>query len=278
MKAPRLRPRRFYLNPMYNARVVNRCRVWTTGRRCYLKTLLRLQQIDLAIERCRAQELEIPKQKEKFEVQRKRLAAELTEREQARKKLELEQRNCESEIEQKQAQIIKYEQQLMTIKENDQYQALLHEIDFLKKQISQNEERIIAILMEIDDANARLQEDRQRINLEVKEIERQCSEIDKELAEAIAKREELEAQRAPLLKDVEEVLLSQYKRIRSSKKTGPAAVPLHGEVCSGCNMTIRPQIINEVMAGEKIHSCNHCGRILYYKENFENQNSQAGIV
>ena len=49
MTPPRLRPRRFYLNrggtPIYG----NRCRLCAAGRRCFLKTLLRLQQIDLAM-------------------------------------------------------------------------------------------------------------------------------------------------------------------------------------------------------------------------------------
>ena len=237
-------------------------------RKNLLRTLLQLQALDLKIEMYKAREEEIPKQKEKFDVQRTRLAAELAEREEVRKNLQLEQRECEGEFEQSQVQANKYEQQLMGVKENDQYQALLHEIDFLKKQIALKEERIITLMVEIDDATARLEEDKKRINDELEDIDAECAAIDGELAEKVEERRVLEREREPLVEEAEQELLTRYDRIRSKKRSGPAVVPLNGEVCTGCNMYIPPQMANEVMAGETVHTCNHCGRLLYFKENF----------
>ncbi|MCH7565365.1 MAG: hypothetical protein IH968_16250 [Gemmatimonadetes bacterium] len=94
-----------------------------------MKVLLSLQVIDLQIEKCVAREAEIPKQKNKFEIYRKRMQAELKERNEAFQRFLLEQKECEGEIEQKQTQIARYEQQLNVIKKNEEYQALLHEID-----------------------------------------------------------------------------------------------------------------------------------------------------
>jgi len=235
-----------------------------------LKSLLRLQDLDLKIEALKAREAEIPKQKGKFEIHRKRLAAELAEREAVCKELLLEQRECESDIEQRQAQIKKYDQQLFAIKKNEEYQALLHEIEMLKKQVALKEERILAIMVELDDVKARLAEDKKRIEAEMREIERQCAEVDTELAEAVRERKGLEAQRAPLVAEVEPGLLTRYQRIRGSKKTGPAVVPLNGEVCSGCHMHVPPQIVNELIAGDRLHACAHCGRLLYNRETVEN--------
>ncbi len=239
-----------------------------------LKALLQLQELDLKIERHKVREAEIPKQKSKFDIHRKRLAAELTEREQVCKTLQLEQRDCEKEIEQKQAQIAKYDTQLFAVKKNEEYQALLHEIEMLKKQVALKEERILNIMVELDDAKARLEEDKSRIGAEQKDIERQCGEIDAELAEAVAERTGLEQQREPLIAQVEAKLMAQYKRIRMSKKTGAAIVPLNGEVCTGCHMHVPPQVANEVLAGE-MRSCAQCGRLLYNKEKYEE--SLAGI-
>jgi len=234
-----------------------------------LKTLLALQELDLKIEVFKARETEIPKQKSKFDIHRKRLAAELAERESVCKRLVLEQREAETDIEQKQNQIKKHDQQLFAVKKNEEYQALLHEMEMLKKQIALREERILAIMMELDDAKARLEEDRKRIQDETKMIESQCAEIDAELAAAVADREKLEKQRQPLLGLVDANLLARYHRIRASKKTGAAVVPLNGEVCTGCHMNVPPQIVNELMAGDKMHSCNHCGRLLYFADNFK---------
>ena len=176
---------------------------------------------------------------------------------------------------QKQEQIARYQQQLNIIKKNEEYQALLHEIDLLKKQIGLKEERILNILIEADEAKARLEEDRKRIREELTDIDKQCAEIDTEFAEAVRHRQELEEQRAPLAGEVESALLGRYERIRRSGKTGRAVVPLNGDACGGCHMHERAQIVNEVMAGENIHTCQHCGRLLYHPANFEDESVGA---
>ena len=243
-----------------------------------MKTLLRLQDLDLRIEACRTREAEIPKQKEKFHVQMARLQEELEERRDALKKLQLEQRESERDIELKQAQVVKYDGQLFAIKKNEEYLALLHEIDLLKKQISVQEERIIALMVELDDTKARFEEDQIRITAEMDALERQCAEVDAELAEAVQAREVLEEQRKPFLAQVEPGLLSKYRRIRANKLSGPAVVPLRGEICSGCNMNVRAQIINEVLAGE-IRACSQCGRLLYDKDRMSEmeQNAESSV-
>lgn len=238
-----------------------------------MDTLLQLQDLDLKIGECSAREVEIPKQKNKFDIQRTRLQAELEERDKVRQNLIIEQGGCETEIEQKQVQIEKYQQQLNLVKKNDEYQALIHEIDLLKKQIGLHEERIIGIMVELDDAKARLEADKKRIDEELKHIDRQCDVIDEELKEAVVHRKELESRRGPIEVQVDTKLIGMYRRIRSSNTIGRAVVPLNGEVCGGCHMHERAQIVNEVIAGKKIHVCQHCGRLLYHPDNVGNGSS-----
>ncbi len=233
-----------------------------------MNTLLKLQELDARINACQEREVEIPKQKSRFDIQRTRLKSELDEREQVLEDFELEQRECESAIELRKAQIDKYQQQLNAVKKNEEYQALLHEIDLVKKQIGVKEERILAIMVETDDAQARLEEDRKRIQEETKEIDSECAVIDAELAEAVKQREVLERERTPLVDNVGPELLTRYRRLRTRFRTGTIVVPLREEVCTGCNMHVRPQIVNEVLQGNKIHSCQQCGRLLYHPENF----------
>ncbi len=233
-----------------------------------MKTLLQIQALDLRIENCKQRETEIPKQKDKFNVQKNRLAAELKEAEERCTAIELTQREAESANEQKQAQIIKYEQQLMGVKKNEEYQALLHEIDALKKQISQNEEKILQSMEDLEEAQARLKEDKQRIATEQSRIDEQCGEIDVELEEAVADRKVLETEREPLTRTADPELMQKYNRIRRRLSAGRAIVPLNGESCGGCHMFVRPQIVNEVLAG-KVHPCQHCSRLMYDKPTYE---------
>jgi uncharacterized protein len=235
-----------------------------------LRNLLALQELDKKINACKQREIEIPKQKSKFNIHRKRLQTELAERENALKALLLEQKECEGNIDQRQAQIQKYNEQLNTIKKNEEYQALLHEIEREKKQISIHEERILTILVELDSAKDELEEDKKRISTETQSIDAECAVIDDELKEAVSHREELESrERDPIVANVPVILMSKYDRLCRNYKTGLVVVPLIGEVCSGCHMHILAQVTNEVMAGNKIHGCQHCGRLLYYPPNFE---------
>jgi predicted nucleic acid-binding Zn-ribbon protein len=238
-------------------------------RGVFLKTLLQLQKIDLEIEALKNRETEIPKQKGKFQIHKKRLAAELEESEARHKRLGIEQHECEVDIDQRQAQIGKYETQLLAVKKNEEYQALLHEIDALKKQIGIKEERVITIMVETDEAKAHLEEDKKRIEDELKELDEECAKIDAELETTVVERKGLEEQRKPLLPDINAGLLLIYRRIRKSKKTGAAVVPLQNESCSGCYMMVTAQVINELMGGEHTHTCPHCGRLLYHADNYK---------
>lgn len=240
-----------------------------------MKTLLKLQKLDARINVCREREAEIPKQKIKFNTVRVRLTAELEEREQVCINFELEQRECESEIELRDSQVDKYQQQLNAVKKNDEYQALLHEIDQVRKHIGVKEERVLAILLELDDARARLEEDRKRIEEETKELDAECAEIDAELGIAVTQREELALQRGPLLEEVAGGLASRYARLRTKYPKGTVVVPLREEVCTGCNMHVLPQTANEVLQGNKMHSCQHCGRLLYHPGNVEDASAEA---
>lgn len=236
-----------------------------------MRALVELQSLDVKIERCRAQEREIPKQKSKYDVQKKRLEEELAACEQRTKNLLLEQRSCEAEVQQKQDQIRKYEGQLNSVRKNEEYTALLHEIEILKKQIAVKEERTIAIMMELDEAKQRLEQDKKRIGAEQDRIARECAKIDQELAEAVQDRKALEVQRPPLAERVDAATLRRYERIRVAHNGGRAVVPMDNESCGGCHMTLRAQMVNEILDpdNDKLHACSQCGRILYHPGNIE---------
>lgn len=229
--------------------------------------LLELQNLDMKIADLKAREKELPKQKDKFAIHRQRLDAELKSSEERCKSIQLKQRECAGEIEQRQAQIQKYDGQLYSIKKNEEYKALLHEIDLLKKQIAIKEERIITLMVEYDEAKAALEADKERIHAEIGKIDAECAVIDNQLHQLTAERKALEKSRGPVVSKVAPDLLNRYERIR--KVRIPAVVPLNDETCGGCYMTVRPQIVNEILANDKIHACQHCGRLLYHLVNIE---------
>ncbi|HOC69361.1 MAG: putative zinc ribbon domain protein [Candidatus Hydrogenedentes bacterium ADurb.Bin101] len=238
-----------------------------------MQALLELQELDRKIAVCKAEEKELPKQKDKYAIHRKRLTAELKESEDKCKQIQQKQRECAGDIEQRQEQLKKYDTQLYSIRKNEEYKALLHEMELMKKQIAIKEERIIALMLEYDEAKAALQADKERIEGEVKKIEQECKVIDDKLHVLISERKELEKSRGPMAAKVPHDLLSRYERVR--KVRTPAVVPLNDETCGGCFMAVRPQIVNEILANDKIHACQHCGRLLYHVTNLETSSAGA---
>ncbi len=242
-----------------------------------MENLLRLQTLDLKIEACRLRETDIPKQKLAFDTQIARLDEELAASEERVKKLQLVQRECEGDIEQFQTQIGKYNDQLLGVKKNEEYSALLHEIENVKKHIAQREERIISAMVEIDEAKERLAADKKRISEERAGIESELKAIDDELAEAVKHREALEAKRAPFVEVCDPIMLKQYERIRSAKRTGAAVVPLVNEAsCGGCQLSLLPQSVNTVLGGNHVN-CRNCGRIVYHETNYNLEEIEASV-
>ncbi len=243
----------------------------------HIRSLLRLQEVDLKIEELKAKEEFIPRQKDKLLIQEKKLQQEIEEHERGYKKLQLEQREKEKEIAYLQEQIKKLENQLMTVKKNEEYRAMLKEIEDIKRQIGLKEEELIEIMYKLDESNLFFLESKKRIEQEIKDLKEQAKEIDKELEAVRKEREEWENKRKEIINEVALEYLEKYERIRKKVKNGPVVVNLDssGDICTGCYMKQLPQIVNEIMAGEKIHTCRHCGRILYYEDSLNEEISHT---
>jgi hypothetical protein len=56
--------------------------------------------------------------------------------------------------------------------------------------------------------------------------------------------------------------LSFYQKIRRWAKN-TTAVPVRNQACMGCYMALSDKVYAEVIRGEEITMCPHCGRLLY---------------
>jgi predicted nucleic acid-binding Zn-ribbon protein len=61
---------------------------------------------------------------------------------------------------------------------------------------------------------------------------------------------------------VDEIFLAHYDRVVKGRRTALAGV--RDQICLACNVMLRPQTYNELRSGEKLITCDSCGRILYY--------------
>ena len=76
-------------------------------------------------------------------------------------------------------------------------------------------------------------------------------------------KNKLEVERQSKLTDIAPTRLSEYDKIYKARN-GLAVVSIMGSACSGCGGFIPPQIVSEVRAGKGPHTCESCGRFLYF--------------
>jgi hypothetical protein len=162
----------------------------------------------------------------------------------------------------------KYQGQLYEVKTNKEYTALKEEIDRAREEIRKTEEQVLVLMIREDE----LKGAQGRRSSEVAEAEKSAKSVEAEVkaeTEACAgEREKLMAKRTEQAGGLPASLLRKYEQIRKMRGGLPLAkvveAPGRGEaLCAACNITVRPQLIVEIMKQEGLVSCESCGRILF---------------
>ena len=234
-----------------------------------IQTLIKIQEIDLEMDGLRERARAIP-------VESAELDAELAEARKAletakAKHLELEKQQRHEELihDDKNALLKKYDQQLFSVKTNKEYKAILAEMDLAKAEISSIEDRILELMTDIDYVKGEMASAEEALRHEEAKVAERKRELDKELENVQQQLEEREQQKQALIPRVDEDLYGLYEKIRKAKTNGPSAVPAKNDSCSGCYMQVPPQVVNELIAGDRLITCQSCSRILYWPDNAE---------
>jgi hypothetical protein len=226
-----------------------------------IQHLSELQQFDGEILRLQNEIAAFPKRIAQIE---QRLAGTKTHLEAAKaavKADEAARRKFETAIQDLQQKISKYRDQSLEVKTNDQYKALLHEIQFAEQDIRANEDKILDLMVNAEAREKDVKAAEAKLKAEIAEIEKEKSEArlrtaedEKQLAEWNAKRDSARA-------GVSADLLRHYDRVLKFRGSGLAEV--RDQKCMGCQVMLRPQTYNEVRGGQLVF-CESCQRILFF--------------
>jgi hypothetical protein len=226
-----------------------------------IENLLRLEEADNQIRRLQDEIAELPKRVALIEQKLAGTKTQLEKAQAAAKTDEAARRKHETSITDLRTKISKYRDQSLEVKTNDQYKALLHEIQFAEQEIAATEDKILELMVgadtraaEIKAAQAELKAETAEVEKEKEQARQRTAEDEKALAEWRGKRDQLRAA-------IDADLLRRYERVSKLRGSGLAEVRDHK--CMGCQVMLRPQTYNEVRSGQHTVFCDSCQRILY---------------
>jgi len=227
-----------------------------------IEKLLQLQVADKEIRKLQDEIATLPKRVALIEAKLAGTKAQLDKARAAAKADESNKKKFEAAISDLQGKISKYRDQSLAVKTNDQYKALLQEIQFAEQEIRFNEDRILEVMVNVEAREREVKAAEAELKAETAEIEKEKEEARKITAADQAKLSEWNEKRDGLRKGVSDDLLRHYERVMKFRGTGLAEVRDHK--CMGCQVMLRPQTYNEIRNGEKLIVCESCQRILYF--------------
>jgi predicted nucleic acid-binding Zn-ribbon protein len=182
------------------------------------------------------------------------------------RELESKKKLLETEIGSAEQTLAKYRTQQLSLRKNDEYQAMGHEIETVQGQISEMEGRELEIMFSIDVAKRKFAEAegvlKQNISGHEARIKMLRERGESLAAELAAAQAEVAAARAP----VGPAWLGAYERM--APRGLPAVVAIRGSKCGGCHLKVSSEV--ESAARGKSDpaqpiTCDQCGRIVYWE-------------
>jgi uncharacterized protein len=235
-----------------------------------IQTLLILQDRDLKRLSLEAQLKGIPADVARVE---QKIAAEKAAIDTARtemRDLEVKKKALETEIGAAEAKLAQYRTQQLSIKKNEEYQAMGHQILTIEGQIGELEGQELEVMYAIDTAKKKFAAAEAELKANISGHEERIKtlrERERNLGtELKAAQADVAAARPP----VGDRWLRVYDRIAA--RNMPAVVPVHAGKCGGCHLKVSSEVESAARGkgisadpAAQLPTCDQCGRIVYWE-------------
>ncbi len=156
----------------------------------------------------------------------------------------------------------KYQEQQNDVKNNREYENLSKEIEFHKLDIELHEKKIREAKKYIETKKEELAKTESYIEDRQEDLRLKKQELEEIVGETKQEEEHLREKAKQIEENIEERLLSAFKRIRKNARNGLAVVSVERDACGGCFNRIPPQRQLDIRLRKKVIVCEYCGRIL----------------
>ena len=237
-----------------------------------LGLLIQLQEIDAKIRTQIAQKNRLPDILASLERRRLSINDNLDKAQEALQAAQKDKRDRDKDLEAGVQKVEKLKARSSEIKNNKEYQALLKEIEAAEQENKAMEDDILGLMEKIDAAAGQITAAEQRAKEEAAEIQAEQKQHEAVFAKLEEELKAIEEERQKAVARIPKPVLTQYQKLLGTK-AGIALAEARGESCSGCYMSIPPQVYVNVKKNESIITCPNCGRILFFKETIVQKNT-----
>jgi predicted nucleic acid-binding Zn-ribbon protein len=186
-------------------------------------------------------------------------------------------KKLEGDIQVHQQKVSKLKEQMLGAKTNEQYKAFQHEIEYAEKEIRKAEDRILELMTESEPLDGNVKKADAALKEEKVVVEEEKGRARKRTTENQGFADIHRAQRAEVVTKLPKATVNVYERIRV-KLGGVTIAEVVNSRCQACQITIRPQYLQDLRKGTELMRCEQCGRFLYINppESFEDVAAKAG--
>jgi hypothetical protein len=227
----------------------------------WITDLLALQDLDLKIRNLNLRIDTIPSEKKRLDSLVKDAVSDVEVAKDGLRRIERAIKENEGEIEKLNEASRKLLTQSAMVKKNNEYQAMMADIEAKKNAVSDIETKILELLDQAESAQ-------QGIAAAEKELAVTQKSVKAEMVDLVELKQELEEDIGEKLKlrkayesKIDTQTLSVYHRLLEGGKGEPVAMINQG-VCSFCRLKVPPQTINNAKKGV-LTLCDNCSHILY---------------
>ncbi|MDD4051585.1 MAG: C4-type zinc ribbon domain-containing protein [candidate division Zixibacteria bacterium] len=228
-----------------------------------LELLLKLQNIDYDLGELERSKEYIPDMMDNLrrEIDDSRQRLELTR--EGLSKAQLEQKDAELQLTERQERLRKLQERMMAIKTNKEYDALVSEIDQVKREIGTLENRAMELMGFIENHEKEIRGYVEKAEAVAGANTEQLNSLQQQIDSVGNKVDEKTHERHSLVSQISKQTMLVYERIHRGKG-GAVVVSVKKRACGACYKALPPQRIQEIKIGDRIITCDSCGRMLVW--------------
>lgn len=179
------------------------------------------------------------------------------------KELEVKKKALETDIRAAEEKLGKYRTQQLSLRKNDEYQAMGHEIETTQAAIGVLEGTELEVMYAIDEAKKKFAAAEAVLKQNISGHETRIRDLKTREASLAAELKETQAAVAAAREPIDAPSLRLYDRI--APRGLPACVAIREGKCGGCHLKVSSEAESESRKGDKLATCDQCGRIVYFE-------------